>query len=47
MRVSDFHFDLPDELIARYPKEDRSSCRLLQLKWQKRGKFLTALLLMY
>jgi len=31
MRVSDFHFDLPDELIARYPKEDRSSCRLLQL----------------
>ncbi|BFU60957.1 tRNA preQ1(34) S-adenosylmethionine ribosyltransferase-isomerase QueA [Rodentibacter abscessus] len=31
MRVSDFYFDLPDELIARYPKEDRSSCRLLQL----------------
>jgi S-adenosylmethionine:tRNA-ribosyltransferase-isomerase (queuine synthetase) len=20
MRVSDFHFDLPDELIARYPE---------------------------
>ena len=31
MRVSDFNFDLPDELIARYPKEDRSSCRLLHL----------------
>ncbi|OOF67028.1 tRNA preQ1(34) S-adenosylmethionine ribosyltransferase-isomerase QueA [Rodentibacter sp. Ppn85] len=31
MRVSDFHFDLPDELIARYPKKDRSSCRLLTL----------------
>ena len=31
MRVSDFNFDLPDELIARYPKTDRVSCRLLQL----------------
>ena len=31
MRISDFHFDLPDELIARYPKEDRSSAVLLQL----------------
>ncbi|OOF43153.1 tRNA preQ1(34) S-adenosylmethionine ribosyltransferase-isomerase QueA [Rodentibacter trehalosifermentans] len=31
MRVSDFHFDLPNELIARYPKEDRTSCRLLTL----------------
>ena len=31
MRVSDFHFDLPDELIARYPKEERASCRLLTL----------------
>ena len=46
MRVSDFYFDLPDELIARYPKEDRSSCRLLQLNG-KTGRFLTALLLMY
>ena len=33
MRVSDFHFDLPDELIARYPKEDRSSCRLLPVSY--------------
>ncbi|MGC7561214.1 tRNA preQ1(34) S-adenosylmethionine ribosyltransferase-isomerase QueA [Pasteurella sp. PK-2025] len=31
MRVADFHFDLPDELIARYPKSDRKSSRLLQL----------------
>ena len=31
MRVSDFNFDLPDELIASYPKEDRASCRLLHL----------------
>ncbi len=29
MQVSDFHFDLPEELIARYPKTDRSSSRLL------------------
>ncbi|MDG3087221.1 tRNA preQ1(34) S-adenosylmethionine ribosyltransferase-isomerase QueA [Vibrio hannami] len=31
MQVSDFHFELPDELIARYPKAERSSSRLLQL----------------
>lgn len=31
MRVSDFYFDLPDELIARYPKTERTSSRLLQL----------------
>ncbi len=31
MRVSDFYFDLPDELIARYPVPDRKSCRLLTL----------------
>ncbi len=31
MQVSDFHFDLPDELIARYPKAERTSSRLLQL----------------
>ena len=29
MRVSDFSFDLPDELIARYPAEKRSQSRLL------------------
>ncbi|SHO58112.1 S-adenosylmethionine:tRNA ribosyltransferase-isomerase [Vibrio quintilis] len=31
MQVSDFYFDLPDELIARYPKSERSASRLLQL----------------
>jgi len=31
MLLSDFHFDLPNELIARYPKPDRTSSRLLQL----------------
>ncbi|RXJ73146.1 tRNA preQ1(34) S-adenosylmethionine ribosyltransferase-isomerase QueA [Veronia nyctiphanis] len=31
MQVSDFHFDLPDELIARYPQPDRTASRLLQL----------------
>ncbi|STO58269.1 tRNA preQ1(34) S-adenosylmethionine ribosyltransferase-isomerase QueA [Grimontia hollisae] len=31
MQVSDFHFDLPDSLIARYPQPDRTASRLLQL----------------
>ncbi len=31
MNVSDFHFDLPDELIARYPLPERTSSRLLTL----------------
>ena len=31
MLVSDFYFDLPDELIARYPKAQRTASRLLQL----------------
>ncbi len=31
MRVADFSFDLPDELIARFPKADRTSSRLLNL----------------
>ncbi|WGE70814.1 tRNA preQ1(34) S-adenosylmethionine ribosyltransferase-isomerase QueA [Actinobacillus equuli subsp. haemolyticus] len=31
MLVSDFHFDLPDELIARYPTAERTASRLLQL----------------
>jgi S-adenosylmethionine:tRNA ribosyltransferase-isomerase len=31
MNVSDFHFDLPDHLIARYPLNKRSASRLLTL----------------
>lgn len=29
MRVSDFAFDLPEELIARYPKNERTASRLM------------------
>lgn len=31
MKVSDFTFDLPDRLIARYPAEQRTASRLLHL----------------
>ncbi|MBE2893841.1 tRNA preQ1(34) S-adenosylmethionine ribosyltransferase-isomerase QueA [Spirabiliibacterium falconis] len=31
MRVSDFDFSLPDDLIARYPKPERTSSRLMCL----------------
>ena len=31
MRVADFSFDLPEELIARYPKSDRTASRLMTL----------------
>lgn len=31
MRVSDFSFELPNELIARYPQAERSASRLLSL----------------
>ncbi|MCL2919491.1 tRNA preQ1(34) S-adenosylmethionine ribosyltransferase-isomerase QueA [Shewanella litorisediminis] len=31
MRVADFTFDLPDELIARYPMPERTASRLLHL----------------
>ncbi|RKF15546.1 tRNA preQ1(34) S-adenosylmethionine ribosyltransferase-isomerase QueA [Alginatibacterium sediminis] len=32
MRVADYSFDLPEELIARYPNPERSSSRLLCLE---------------
>ncbi|MDE3273510.1 tRNA preQ1(34) S-adenosylmethionine ribosyltransferase-isomerase QueA [Pseudoalteromonas sp. G4] len=32
MRVADFNFELPDELIARYPMEERTASRLLKLE---------------
>lgn len=38
MRVSDFHFDLPDNLIARYPTKERTASRLLYLNGES-GKF--------
>ncbi len=31
MQLSDFHFDLPEELIALYPPENRTDSRLLHL----------------
>jgi S-adenosylmethionine:tRNA ribosyltransferase-isomerase len=31
MNLSDFHFDLPEELIARFPAEQRDASRLLHL----------------
>ncbi|WP_286262937.1 tRNA preQ1(34) S-adenosylmethionine ribosyltransferase-isomerase QueA [Thalassotalea atypica] len=31
MRVSDFSFDLPEQLIARYPKADRVASRLMAM----------------
>ena len=31
MRVADFSFELPDELIARHPMADRTASRLLTL----------------
>ncbi|MCC2614929.1 tRNA preQ1(34) S-adenosylmethionine ribosyltransferase-isomerase QueA [Aestuariibacter halophilus] len=31
MQLSEFSFDLPEELIARYPTEDRTASRLLHL----------------
>ncbi len=37
MKLSDYTFDLPDNLIARYPLEQRSASRLLHL--QKDGHF--------
>ena len=31
MRVSDYRFELPEELIARYPMPERTASRLLKL----------------
>jgi S-adenosylmethionine:tRNA ribosyltransferase-isomerase len=31
MRISDFDYDLPDELIARYPASERRASRLLEV----------------
>ena len=37
MKTSDFYFDLPEELIAQDPLEDRSSSRLMVLN-KKNGE---------
>lgn len=37
MRVSDFSFDLPQDLIARFPKEDRTASRLMLLDGNSGG----------
>ena len=31
LKVSDFSFDLPDELIARYPQQQRTASRMLRV----------------
>ncbi len=38
MRTSDFHYELPPELIARYPAEPRSASRLLLLEGAGGGR---------
>ena len=40
MKRQDFYFDLPEELIAQDPLEDRSSSRLLVLD-KKTGAVIT------
>ncbi|CBJ80806.1 S-adenosylmethionine:tRNA (m6t6A37) ribosyltransferase-isomerase [Xenorhabdus bovienii str. Jollieti] len=37
MRVADFTFELPEELIAHYPQPQRSGCRLLALDGKTGG----------
>lgn len=37
MQLSDFHFDLPDELIAHYPAAERTASRLLVLDGETGG----------
>jgi S-adenosylmethionine:tRNA ribosyltransferase-isomerase len=37
VRVSDFHFDLPEELIAQHPPADRGSSRMLVVDRPKPG----------
>jgi S-adenosylmethionine:tRNA ribosyltransferase-isomerase len=37
MKLSDFHYDLPDHLIARYPTAERTASRLLVLDGSKQS----------
>ena len=38
MKTSDFYYDLPEELIAQDPLEDRSSSRLMVLDREETGE---------
>lgn len=50
MRLADFNFHLPKELIAHYPQTERSACRLLKLDGEsgavEHGKFTDILSLL-
>jgi S-adenosylmethionine:tRNA ribosyltransferase-isomerase len=35
MQLTDFQFELPDELIAQFPAQQRSASRLLTLNGQQ------------
>ncbi len=37
MKLSEFNYDLPKELIAKYPLKERSKCRLMVLDREKRS----------
>lgn len=36
LETKDFYYDLPEELIAQYPSEERDGCRLMVLNREKR-----------
>lgn len=44
MDVKDFYYDLPQELIAQDPLEDRSSSRLMVLDPRQPERWNTAIL---
>ena len=35
MKLADFYFDLPNDLVARYPVEERTASRLMVLDGNK------------
>jgi len=44
MQVSDFDFDLPEQLIAKKPLQERDASRLLSLSGSKETPFLDGLI---
>ncbi len=44
MKTSDFNYDLPEELIANYPLDNRSSSRLLVYSDEVEHKSFTDIL---